>query len=242
MIKYLKSILSLGDRTLRNQIHALTGTWPHNIQLYKQAFRHSSVSKQIAGTGIKNSNERLEYLGDSVLNMVVAHTLFLRYPFKDEGFLTQLRSKIVSRDQLNAIGLKIGIENLIHYDRKLGGPRNRLKSMPGNTLEAFIGALFLDRGFEVTQSFICNRLLKIYVDIEHLVKTESNFKSRIINWCQKDGKTISFDVLDNAGNGHDRQFKVQVIINSEPYGIGMDFNKRKAEQIAAEKTCALLGV
>ena len=243
MIKYLISILSKKDKPLRKEIYKITSIRPKNIKLYKQAFRHSSASTQIEGTKIKNSNERLEYLGDAILNAVVAQLLFLKFPFKDEGFLTQLRSKIVSRDQLNNIARKTGIPELVDLDKKMGNNRTRLKSMPGNTLEAFLGALFLDKGYLVTEKFISKRLINIYLDIDALVHTETNFKSRIINWCQKEGKIILFETIDTTiGQHNQKQFKIQVKINETGYGIGLDYNKRKAEQEAAEKTCEMLGV
>jgi ribonuclease-3 len=243
MIKYLLSILSQEDKPLRKEIYKITAVRAENIKLYKQAFRHSSASTQIQGTNIKNSNERLEYLGDAILNAVVAQLLFLRFPFKDEGFLTQLRSKIVSREQLNNIAGKTGIPDLVDLDKNMGNNRNRLKSMPGNTLEAFLGALFLDKGYSATEKFISKRLINVYLDIDALVHTETNFKSRIINWCQKEGKVITFETIDTVLGLHkQKQFKVQVMISDTGYGIGLDYNKRKAEQEAAEKTCAMLGV
>ncbi len=243
MIKYLLSILSSNDRSLRKEIFRVTSIRPTNLKLYRQAFRHSSVSKPIEGTNIKNSNERLEYLGDAILNAVVAQVLFLKFPFKDEGFLTQLRSKIVSREQLNNIAKKIGITDLVDLDKKVGNQRNRLKSMPGNTLEAFLGALFLDKGYNATEKFISLQLLNVYLDIDVLVTIETNFKSRIINWCQKEAKVITFENIDTVmGKHNQKQFKVQVMIDEKSYGIGLDYNKRKAEQEAAEKTCKMLGI
>jgi ribonuclease-3 len=243
MIKYLISLLSPEEKELRREIYRITSIRPNNIKLYKQAFRHASASRQIQGTKIKNSNERLEYLGDAVLNAVVAHLLFLKFPFKDEGFMTQLRSKIVSREQLNNIARKTGITSLIDLDKKMGHNRNRLKSMPGNALEAFLGALFLDKGYNATEKYISQKLIDVYLDVDTLVHTETNFKSRIINWCQKEGKTIVFENIDTlVGKHNQKQFKVQVKINEQAYGIGLDYNKRKAEQEAAEKTCAQLGV
>ena len=231
MIKYLISILSTTEKELRKEIFRITGVRPVNIKLYQQAFRHSSASKQIEGTKIKNSNERLEYLGDAILNAVVAQLLFLKFPFKDEGFLTQLRSKIVSREQLNNIA------------KKMGHNRSRLKSMPGNTLEAFLGALFLDKGYNTTEKYISQKLLAVYLDIDALVHTETNFKSKIINWCQKEGKTIIFENIDTlVGQHNQKQFKIQVKIDEQSYGIGLDYNKRKAEQEAAEKSCEMLNL
>ncbi|MCX6188069.1 MAG: ribonuclease III [Bacteroidetes bacterium] len=243
MIKYLLSILSQKDKELRKEIFKVTTIRPTNIKLYKQAFRHSSASTPIQGTKIKNSNERLEYLGDAILNAAVAQVLFLKFPFKDEGFLTQLRSKIVSREQLNSIAKKIGITDLVDFNKKMGTNRDRLKSMPGNTLEAFLGALFLDKGYNATEKFISEGLLNVYLDIDALVHTETNYKSRIINWCQKSGKSITFETIDMLPGQHNqKQFKVQVVIDEKAYGTGLDYNKRKSEQEAAEKTCEMLGV
>lgn len=242
MINKILFLLSGNEKKLKQEIYHITGLRPKNIQLYKQAFRHSSASQFIEGTDVKNSNERLEFLGDAVLNLIVAQSLFLKFPFKDEGFLTQLRSKIVSREQLNSLAVKIGIEEFINFDKKLGHNRHRMKSLPGNTFEAFIGALFLDKGFDKTKFFLCNRVLNTFIDIDELINTESNFKSRIINWCQKEGKKIQFQSAEKQQGNKQKIYVVEVVIDEKAYGVGSDFNKRKAEQEAAEKTCRLLNV
>ena len=168
------------------------GFRPKNISLYELAFRHRSVAKEIRD-GVKDSNERLEFLGDAVLGAIVANYLFSKFPFKDEGFLTELRSKMVSRVYLNKLALKIGIDKLVQYDES-----NRLyKSICGDTFEALIGAIYLDKGFDFTEKVVLNRIIRFHVDIDELEKQELNFKSKVINWAQRNRKSISFDARED---------------------------------------------
>src|ERR1700744_859975 len=174
----------------------LLGFVPGNIALYRLAFRHKSVAQNIR-KGVKNSNERLEFLGDAVLGSVVAEVLFKLYPYEDEGFLTELRSKIVSRVNLNQLARKLGFDQLIEYDNRVMG-QARQGSLYGDAFEALVGAVYLDRGYEFTKSFLINRIIKSHIDIHTLEQTETNFKSKLIEWCQRHGKDISFDPVTNA--------------------------------------------
>jgi ribonuclease-3 len=225
-------------RALRN----ILGFIPGNFRLYRLALRHKSVASDIHKKGVKNSNERLEFLGDAILGSVVAEVLFKKFPYKDEGFLTEMRSKMVNRSHLNQLSKKMGISDLIDYDTKLNNMGNKNSSLFGDAFEAMIGAIYLDKGYEFTRKFIINRIIIPHVDIDHLEQTESNFKSRLLEWAQKEGKEIQFELLEEKHAGQSRLFTVRVLINGEDMGKGQDFSKKNAEKNAAEKACLALNI
>jgi ribonuclease-3 len=220
------------QRALYRSIHNLLGFWPKNISLYEQAFRHRSVAKEIR-EGVKDSNERLEFLGDAVLGTIVANFLFSKFPFKDEGFLTELRSRMVSRVYLNKLAIKIGLDKLIKYDDS-----NKLyKSICGDTFEALVGAIYLDRGFKFTEGIILKRIIKYHVDIDELESQDLNFKSKLINWAQRSRKSIQFDAREETNSDRQRVYYVSVLIDEVSFGEGLGFSKKAAEQSAAEAAC-----
>ena len=224
-------------RKLKN----ILGFVPGNLKLYKLAFRHKSVAKSIKD-GAKNSNERLEFLGDAVLGSVVAELLFKLYPYKDEGFLTELRSKIVSRANLNQLSRKLGLNEFIEYDARMISYPNKQSSLLGDAFEAVVGAVYVDRGYRFTKEFLLTRIIKPHLDIHMLEVTETNFKSRLIEWCQHFGKDIQFVHVDNVPGESAKLFTVEVLVAGEVCGIGRDFNKKSAEKLAAEKACEYLKV
>jgi ribonuclease-3 len=223
-------------RVLKN----LLGFVPGNLSLYRLAFRHKSVAQNIK-KGVKNSNERLEFLGDAVLGSVVAEVLFKLYPYEDEGFLTELRSKIVSRVNLNQLARKLGFEKLIEYDSRIMGS-SRQGSLLGDAFEALIGAVYLDKGYDFTRNFLVNHIIKSHIDIHTLEQTETNFKSKLIEWCQRHGKDISFDLVSNGEGENIKLFSVNASIDGEIMGLGKEFSKKNAEKLAAEKACEALGI
>lgn len=229
------------DRQYVRSLRNLLGFVPGNLHLYHLAFRHKSVAPVLKG-GAKNSNERLEYLGDAILGSVVAELLFKKYPYKGEGFLTEMRSKIVSRAHLNQLSRKLGLDELIQYDMRMINYTNKQGSLLGDAFEALIGAVFLDRGYVFTKNFIINWIIKPHVDIQLLEQTETNFKSRLIEWCQQTGKEVSFVQTENDAGDNSKMFTVEALINGEVYGTGKDYNKKSAEKLAAEKACELLSV
>lgn len=224
-------------RALKN----LLGFVPGNTHLYAMAFRHKSVATTIK-KGTKNSNERLEFLGDAILGAVIAEQLFKLYPYRGEGFLTEMRSKIVSRASLNQLALKLGFNELLRYDPKMVTHYGKSPSLLGDAFEALIGAVYLDRGYEKTKSFILNRIVKNHVDVHLLERTETNFKSRLIEWCQSENKAIAFEQVENADGESTKLFTVNVLIDGQIQGIGRDYNKKNAEKLAAEKACEILQV
>jgi ribonuclease-3 len=218
----------------------LLGFVPGNLSLYRLAFRHKSVATNVK-KGIKNSNERLEFLGDAVLGSVVAEVLFKLYPYEDEGFLTELRSKIVNRGNLNQLARKLGFEELIQYDNRMVNS-TRQGSLLGDAFEALIGAVYLDKGYDFTKNFLINHIIKSHIDIHKLEQTETNFKSKLIEWCQRHGKDITFELIENKEGESNKLFTVQAIIEGEIMGSGKEFNKKNAEKLAAEKACEALAI
>jgi len=229
------------ERKYVRKLKNLLGFVPGNIRLYQMAFRHKSVAVTIK-EGAKNSNERLEFLGDAVLGSVVAELLFKRYPYKDEGFLTEMRSKIVSRVNLNQLSRKLGFNELIQYDARVVGFPNKQSSLLGDAFEALIGAVYLDKGYMFTRDFLLNRIIKTHVDIHLLEITETNFKSRLIEWCQHSGKDIQFIQVENPMGESSKMFSIEAVVDGEVCGLGRDFNKKSAEKSAAEKACEYLKV
>lgn len=229
------------DRKYVKRMKNLLGFTPGNLSLYKMAFRHRSMAL-VLKNGSKSSNERLEFLGDAVLGSVIAELLFKLYPYKDEGFLTELRSKIVRRANLNQLGRKLGFQELIDFDEKTINVITKQSSLLGDAFEALIGAVYLDKGYDFTKSFITDRIIKPHVDIHTLELTETNFKSRLIEWCQSQAKEISFEPTANAEGDSSKLFSVKVFINGEAMASATDYSKKNAEKLAAEKTCEMLGV
>src|SRR5690554_2027117 len=230
------------DRTYVRSLKNLLGFVPGNLRLYRMAFRHKSVAVPIKEKdGAKNSNECLEFLGDAVLGSVVAALLFKKYPYKGEGFLTEMRSKIVSRANLNILARKLGLNELIEYDTRMLG-QNRQSSLLGDAFEALIGAVYLDKGYMKAQEYIVTRIIEPFVDIHQLENTETNFKSRLIEWCQHHNKEIVFSKTNNKDDESPKLFTIQALIDGEVKGVGRDFNKKNAEKLAAEKACEELKI
>lgn len=205
------------------------------------AFRHRSVAVEVK-TGAKNSNERLEFLGDAILGSVIAEVLFKMYPYKDEGFLTEMRSKIVSRSNLNQLAKRLGLDELIEFDTRILSHSNKQGSLLGDTFEAMIGAIYMDNDYNFTRDFLITRIIKPHIDIHTLELTETNFKSKLIEWCQRHGKDISFEIIPNGEGENAKLFTVQVIVDGENCGLGRDYNKKNAEKLAAEKSCEFLNI
>jgi len=230
LISPFKSLFS-SDKNLIVSIRNIFGYYPRNIYLYQLAFRHKSASKDFVN-GLKLSNERLEYLGDAVLSSVVADYLFRKFPYKEEGFLTEMRSRLVSRSTLNKLSKKLGIDKLIESEAFCN---NHSKSLYGDAFEAFVGAIYLDKGYKFTRRIILKRIVEIHFDIEKLEKQDVNFKSQMIEWSQKEKIPIEFKVADEVGNGYGKQYIVDLLVNDEKLADGRDFSIKGAEQIASGK-------
>ncbi len=230
----IRKLLSLlkkqsGDKNFRVWIKSTCGYAPHNLSLYQQAFAHrshSNVSKSPV------NNERLEFLGDAILGAIVADYLFEIYPYKNEGFLTQLRSRIVNGESLKSLAKKFGFE--LHL--KTNSRRNERPSTYalGDAFEAFIGALYLDHGFNKTKKFVVSRIIKTHLDLDKLVQTNEDFKSQLQIFCQKNKFQLEYKLISEEMAGKDRLYVIQVFVNNKPYTRFENFSKRMAEQKAAE--------
>jgi ribonuclease-3 len=223
---------SKGDKEFSNWIKTTTGYYPGNISLYHQAFLHSSVSEKKNGTPL--SNERLEFLGDAVLGAVVAEHLFKLYPYKDEGFLTQLRSKIVNGQNLKALAIKFGFNTFLKTS--LSKDEKTKSSAFGDAFEAFIGAVYIDKGYDKTKKFLLEKIIKYHVDVESLVNTNEDYKSQLQIYCQKNKLTLEYRLLEEKKAGANKIYIVQVFINNAPYIVFENFSKKVAEQKAAQLT------
>lgn len=203
--------------------------------------RHSSAAQE-SRKGFLESNERLEYLGDAVLGMVVAEYLFNKYPFKDEGFLTEVRSRMVNREHLNQLARKIGLADVIKYNGQLKGNGQSFKSIYGDALEALVGAVYLDKGFKATKAFIFKMLIIPHIDLDEIINNNTNFKSKIIEWSQKENKDLRFEVEEQDNQKHFKKFEAKVFVGKKEISIGHGLSKKKAEQNAAEKSCQILNI
>jgi ribonuclease-3 len=205
------------------------GFKPKNIGLYTQAFSHKSVAKKNT-RGLKLSNERLEFLGDSVISTIVSEYLFENFPNEDEGYLTQMRSKIVSRKSLNSLGEKIGLEPFVKY-LKGNFP---YKSLLGNVFEALFGAIYLDKGYKKAKEVFIKYILEQYIDLENLEAINIDYKSRLLIYCQKNKLELEFKTIKEETVKGSIKFTMGAFINGELKGQSTDLSKRSAEQAAAE--------
>ena len=224
------------DKDFKKWIKLITGFNPKNISLYQQAFFHSSVSVKRSGTII--SNERLEFLGDAILGAIIADYLFKMFPFKDEGFLTQLRSKIVNGQSLKELALKFGFNNFLQATLT---KEEKIKSSAyGDAFEALIGAVFLDLGYLKTQEFIISKIIKIHLDIDALVNTNDDYKSQLQIFCQKNKLAFEYKLVSEKQIGANKQYVIELLINDKSYIRFENYSKRTAEQKAAQLTLEIL--
>lgn len=209
------------------------GIKPGNFQLYITALTHRSMKD-----GPHENNERLEYLGDAILSAIVADYLFKKYPYKGEGFLTEMRSKMVNRTQLNEIALKIGLKKITQYNKLDASLRS--SQIFGNTLEAVVGAVYLDKGYKKTQRWVYKHLLNPHLFMEDLEQIDINLKNKLIGWANKNGKSLSFETVDEKMEGSRRLFTIAVVIEQEIIATGKGYNKKDASQAAAQTAIELL--
>lgn len=235
-MQFLKRLFQQKELTaFEKQLQDMLGIVPGNIQLYRNALSHRSVKE----TPDEN-NERLEYLGDAVLSAVIADYLFKRYPYKGEGFLTEMRSKMVNRQQLNDIALKMGLRKLTFYNKF----DNALKGSQifGNTLEALVGAVYLDKGYVKTQNWVLKQIVIPHLFVEDLELIDINLKNKLIGWANKNGKTITFELAEEKLEGNRRVFTMNAVLDGEVFTQGRGSNKKDASQVAAQIAVEKLGL
>jgi ribonuclease-3 len=222
------------NKTLKAFIRDAFGFYPKDIAVFEQALRHSSAATKIK-PGLKNSNERLEFLGDAVLDSIVAHYLYLKYPMLPEGELTKMKSKVVRRENLNMIGYTLKIDELMELNL---GRQEMHDSIVGNALEAIVGAIYLDQGYIVTRDIVL-RLMKQH-GLDTRVHDDVDYKSKLHEWSQKYRRTLDFRVLTHKNEGGASFYRVAVLIDEKEYGIGEGGSKKVAEQRAAKLACERL--
>ncbi len=235
-MRILKQLLkSSNESSFEQQVKTVLAIKPGKMVLYTTALSHRSVKD----TPDEN-NERLEYLGDAVLSAIVADYLFKRYPYKGEGFLTEMRSKMVNRQQLNDIALKMGLKKITLFNKF----DNALKASQifGNTLEAVIGAIYLDKGYKKTHEWVLKQIVLPHMFVDDLELIDINLKNKLIGWASKNGKSLSFELAEEKLEGNRRVFTMNAVLDGEVLSQGKAHNKKDASQIAAQIAIEKLGL
>lgn len=204
-------------------------------EYFKQALTHKSI---LNNSELEVSNERLEFLGDAILDSIVAEFLYQRFPTEDEGYLTKIKSKVVSRNTLGDIGHAMEIRNVLLYNKNR---TIKIETIEGNAFEALIGAIYLDGGFEATHKSLIDHVFRKYVDLNQILEEEIDFKSRLFIWSQKNRLSLDFDVLEEVSDGANWNYLVRVMIMDREYGRGSGSSKKRAEQAASKETLELIG-
>jgi ribonuclease-3 len=213
--------------SLKAQLRNVLGFTPGKPVLYKTALTHRSLKE-----GSDENNERLEYLGDAILSAIVADFLFKKYPYKEEGFLTEMRSKMVNRNQLNDIALKMGLKKISYFNKF--DSSLKMSQIFGNTLEAVVGAIYLDKGFDKTRQWVIERIIQPHLFMDDLENLEINHKNKLYGWANKNGKNLEFETLDEHMEAGRRLFTVGAVVDGELLAQGKAYNKKDASQIAAQ--------
>jgi len=217
------------EKDLAKKLKSVLGFVPDNMRLFKLAFFHKSMNNSET-TQRSYNNERLEYLGDAVLSTIVAEYLYKKYPGKDEGFLTKMRSKIVKRKTLNKVAERMGIDMILtkYTQGKLS------YSMLGNAFEAMVGALYIEYGYDKTRDYIISKILMKLLDVHELETSDDNYKSQLLEWGQKEGRSINYKLLNKYKLDKRDRFKIAVYLDGKEVSIAEDYNKKSAEQIASQ--------
>ena len=218
------------------RFYRILGFYPHNIEIYKQALLHKSSSVKTQGRLI--NNERLEFLGDAILDAVVADIVYKKFEGKREGFLTNTRSKIVQRETLNNIAINIGLDKLIKYSSKQSSHNSY---MSGNAFEALVGAIYLDRGYKACMKFMEKRIIGQYINLEKISRKEVNFKSKLIEWSQKNKFEIEFRLVGQTSDESQNPiFETQILVENISAGTGKGYSKKESQQEAAHATMTMI--
>lgn len=215
-------------REFHSGLKRILGFSPRNLRIYEMAFIHRSASYSHTD-GTRINNERLEYLGDAIIDSILSDYLFHHYPEATEGFLTKTRARIVNRETLNHLGLSMGLDKLIVSNLS---PSDSPRNLYGNAVEALVGALFIDKGYEATRRFFIEKSLKQHLDLKAVLSEETDYKSLLLEYCQKNKQKISF-AFQEDNNGNHPLFRVNLQINNETVALGEGTTKKEAEQEAS---------
>lgn len=225
-------LLSIKDRESYLLLYSVLGYIPGNLKLYKTAMTHSSSA------GKNACNERLEFLGDAVLSSVVSDYLYTSFRREREGFLSKSRSNLVCRERLNELALEIGLDKFV---TACGLPQQHNSYIYGNAFEALIGAIYIDKGYKQCRRFLLDRVFPRIVDMESVVKKDKNYKSRLIEWSQKQHKSVEFRLVGEEMRRDGAYFSTELFVEGELFGAGEGFSKRESQQKAARQALEKLG-
>ena len=224
--------LFCGDKEFRRKLYRILGFYPRETSFYREALMHRSLNHHRPNEQ-KKDNERLEYLGDAIIEAVVSDILYHHFSGKKEGFLTSVRSKIVQRSSLNHLAKEIGLVSLIQSTHI---NRTHNSFIPGNAFEALVGAIYLDRGYAWCYRFFEKRLIDKHIDLKKVAKEDDNFKSRLIEWSQKKQYNVVFELVDeNTVGTNSPTFRSRVCIEGLEFGIGFGYSKKESQQLAAKE-------
>ena len=221
------------DRESYFCFYKILGFFPRNIRFYQQALLHKSTSVR-SEKGRPLNNERLEFLGDAILDAIVGDIVYKHFEGRREGFLTNTRSKIVQRETLNKLAVEIGLDKLVKYSTRSSSHNSY---MYGNAFEALIGAIYLDQGYERCKQFMEEKILKNYIDLDKMSRKEVNFKSKLIEWSQKNKFCVEFNLIEQSLDSDQNPiFETQITVENIPAGTGKGYSKKESQQEAAHAT------
>jgi ribonuclease-3 len=235
MKRLYQLIFSFRKSEFEKSVYMLIGYRTSKMVLFHTAFNHRSLKENPS-----ENNERMEFLGDAIISSVVAEYLFKKYPYKGEGFLTEMRSKMVNRQQLNHIAIQMGLKKMTRFNKLDGGLKS--SQIFGNTLEALVGAIYLDKQYNFTKKWIIEKMIQPYLFMDELEQIDINIKNKIIGWALKQGKQIDFVLADEQLEGRRRLFTINIVIDGEVITSQKGFTKKDASQIAAQKAIEILQI
>lgn len=235
MKRLYQLFFSFRKSEFEKSVDMLIGYRSTKMVLFHTAFNHRSLKENPS-----ENNERMEFLGDAIISSVVAEYLFKKYPYKGEGFLTEMRSKMVNRQQLNHIAVQMGLKKMTRFNKLDGGLKS--SQIFGNTLEALVGAIYLDKQYDFTKKWIIEKMIQPYLFMDELEQIDINIKNKIIGWALKQGKQIDFVLADEQLEGRRRLFTINVVIDGEVVTSQKGFTKKDASQIAAQKAIEILQI
>ena len=235
MKRLYQLLFSFRKSEFEKSVDMLIGYRSTKMVLFHTAFNHRSLKENPS-----ENNERMEFLGDAIISSVVAEYLFKKYPYKGEGFLTEMRSKMVNRQQLNHIAIQMGLKKMTRFNKLDGGLKS--SQIFGNTLEALVGAIYLDKQYEFTKKWIIEKMIQPYLFMDELEQIDINIKNKIIGWALKQGKQIDFVLADEQLEGRRRLFTINIVIDGEVITSQKGFTKKDASQIAAQKAIEILQI
>jgi ribonuclease-3 len=235
MKRLYQLIFSFRKSEFEKSVDMLIGYRSTKMVLFHTAFNHRSLKENPS-----ENNERMEFLGDAIISSVVAEYLFKKYPYKGEGFLTEMRSKMVNRQQLNHIAIQMGLKKMTRFNKLDGGLKS--SQIFGNTLEALVGAIYLDKQYDFTKKWIIEKMIQPYLFMDELEQIDINIKNKIIGWALKQGKQIDFVLADEQLEGRRRLFTINIVIDGEVITSQKGFTKKDASQIAAQKAIEILQI